>query len=277
MIFEDQNGMTFMFMYMDKENLDEGLKDNLSSLFKGAKNLMGDLKSGTEDAYKKAMRKVTTRNNASMSRQMKKQVKEMTKRLKDKMYFDYNLMLQKYEKNGMLYSSKFFEELISSFGLSPEAEQEIFDQYRSKYIKMYKSMFSLYRDYQKENPNAEKPKSNKVYSYLPKKLKKQVSDDYNYLVGSIIGFAAAVGIADFFKRNPAKFKESNEINLEEDINDILFNSQVEVMVESMYSHHNNAIMESLERNRDDDNNFDWSDDIEEEHDSIFKQYIEGKR
>ena len=223
------------------------------------------------------MRKVTTRNNASMSRQMKKQVKEMTKRLKDKMYFDYNLMLQKYEKNGMLYSSKFFEELISSFGLSPEAEQEIFDQYRSKYIKMYKSMFSLYRDYQKENPNAEKPKSNKVYSYLPKKLKKQVSDDYNYLVGSIIGFAAAVGIADFFKRNPAKFKESNEINLEEDINDILFNSQVEVMVESMYSHHNNAIMESLERNRDDDNNFDWSDDIEEEHDSIFKQYIEGKR
>ena len=91
-------------------------------------------------------------------------------------------MLQKYEKNGMLYSSKFFEELISSFGLSPEAEQEIFDQYRSKYIKMYKSMFSLYRDYQKENPNAEKPKSNKVYSYLPKKLKKQVSDDYNYLV-----------------------------------------------------------------------------------------------
>ena len=49
------------------------------------------------------------------------------------------------------------------------------------------------------------------------------------------------------------------------------------MVESMYNHHNNAIMESLERNRDDDDNFDWSDDIEEEHDSIFKQYIEGKR
>lgn len=277
MIFEDQNGMTFMFMYMDKENLDEGLKDSLGSLFKGAKNLMGDLKSGTEDAYKKAMRKVTTRNNASMSKQMKKQVKEMTKKFKDKMYFDYNIMIQKYEKNGMLYSSKFFEELISSFGLSPEAEKEIFEEYRGKYIKMYKSMNSLYKEYQKDNPDAPNAKPKKVYSYLPKKLKKKVADDYNYLVGSIIGFAAAVGIADFFKRNPAKFKESNEINLEEDINNILFNFQVEAMVESMYNHHNNAIMESLERNRDDDDNFDWSDDIEEEHDSIFKKYIEGKR
>ncbi len=278
MIFEDRNGMTFMFMYLDRENLDEGLKDNLSSLFKGAKNLMGDLKSGTEDAYKKAMRKVTTRNNASMSKQMKKQVKEMTKRLKDKMYFDYNLLLQKYEKNGMLYSAKFFEELISSFGLSPEAEKEIINQYRAKYIKMYNSMSKMYKEYRQENPNAEKPKSNMVYSYLPKKLKKQVSDDYNYLVGSIIGFAAAVGIADFFKRNPAKFKEANESDLlENDINDIIFNTCVETLVEDMKNHHDKAIMESLETNRDDDDNFDWSDDIEEEHDSIFKQYIEGKR
>lgn len=277
MIFEDDNGMTFMFMYIDRENLDEGLKDNLSSLFKGAKNLMGDLKSGTEDAYKKAMRKVTTKNYANMSKEMKRQVKAMTKRLKDKYFFDYNVVLQKYEQNNKLYSKEFFEDLISTFGLSPEAEKEVISHFRPQYTRMYNSMSKMYKEYQSENPNAEKPKPKQVFAYLPKKLKKQVADDYNYLVGSIVGFTAAVAIADYFKRNPAKFKECNELNIyENDINNILFDSHIEKMIESVSEFQNNAIMESLETNRDDEG-FDWNDDIEEEHDSIFKQYIEDKK
>lgn len=280
-IFEDDNGMTFMFMYMDKENLDEGLKDNLSSLFKGAKNLVGDLKSGTEDAYKKAMRKVTTRNNASMSRQMKKQVKELTKKLKDKMYFDYNLVLQKYEKKNKVYSKEFFYDFISSMSMSPDAHKEVLEEFKPKINRMYNSVLKMYKEYAANNPDAvkdQKPKTGQAFSLLPKQLKKKTADDFNYLVGSIVGFAAAVSIADYFKNNPAKFKESNEINiLESDINNILFNSQVSSLAESLQEYQDSSIMESLERNRDDDDGFDWNDDIEEEHDSIFKQYIEGRK
>jgi len=277
-IFEDDHGMSFLFMYMESEQLDEGLRSSLSKIFSQSKNLMQDIKSGAEDSYKKAMRKITTKFNARMSPQMKKQVKQITKRLKDQYYFHYNALLPKYQANNKIYSKPFFEDLITSFGLNGDVEKEVLAKYRPQYTKMYKSMHDMYKEYQQENPKAPKPKPNQVYAYLPKKLKKKVDDDYAYLIGSLIGFTTAVAIADYFKKNPVKFKECNEFEFaENDINGILLNTQVDNLVENINEHHDSIIMEQLESECNEDDEFDWSDDIEEEHDTIYDQFIKGKK
>ena len=136
----------------------------------------------------------------------------------------------------------------------------------------------MHKEYLENNPEAEKPPSKrKSFAYMPKKMKKQVLDDINYLIGSLIGYTASVAIADYFKRNPAKFKENNEKSFDGDINDILLKESIDIMFDDIIEYQKKTIMESLEKNSKDDKEFDWSDDLEEEHDSIFKQYIEDRQ
>ena len=281
-IYSYDNGMTYMFMYLESDGLDEGIAGTLGKLFKGAKQSMSDMKDGTTDAFKRRMKRLSSQYKSSMSKDMKKQVKEITKKLKDKYYFDLNLTLQSFEKKKALYSEPFFKELLDSFSLDPDVYREVWKEYGPQIRKLDKGIKSLYKEYASNNPEAKQklPKASQAFHHLPKKLQRKVIDDANYLVGSIIGFTAAVSIANFFKKNPAKFKESNELVLESiDVNGVIKKQSVDSIMKDIEEQSHASIIEQLESMDDEDqrDTFNWDDDIEEEHDSIYKQYIEDNK
>lgn len=278
-IFELDEGMNVMIMYLNKDTLDEGIADTLGGLFQGAKNSMVDLAKGTDDKFRRTMRKVTSKFSGNMNRDMKKQVKAITKKLKDKYYFDYNLTIQSFEKQNTLYSKKFFDELITSFGLDPDVHRLVLKEFKPQINKLVKGIIDLYKEYASNNPEARKlPRQSMAFTFLPKRLKKKVIDDVNYLVGSIIGYTAAVSIADYFQKNPAKFKSTNEAVMESvnhDVSDMMHTKITNELFEDIKMFAENSIIERLEDMIDDeDEEFDWTDDIDEEHESIYTQYME---
>ena len=280
-IYLYDDGMTYMFMYLESDSLDEGIASTLGGLFQGAKQSMGDLKSGTKEAFNRRMKRFSSKYKSSMSKDMKKQVEEITKKLKDKYYFDLNLTLQSFEKKNALYSKEFFDELIEAFSLDPDVKRDVYKEYGPQVKKLVKRIFDLYKDYKANNPQAKKlQKNSRAFHFLPKKLKKKVIDDANYLVGSMIGFTAAVSIANYFKKNPAKFKESNELVLESiDVNGYIKKQSVDKIMKDIDKQSQESIIKQLESFDDETqrDKFDWNDDIEDDHDSIYRQYIEDKK
>lgn len=280
-IFNYDDGMAYVCMYLESDGLDEGLASTLGGIFKGAKDSLSDLKDGTNDAFKRKMSRFKSTFSNNMNKDMKKQVKAITKNLKDKYYFDLNLTIQSFEKKKSLYSEPFFEEMVKSFSLDPDVERQVWKEYKPQIRKFGTSLRNLYKEHRRENPNSDKaPKNNMMFHYLPKKLKKKVIDDANYLVGSIIGFTAAVSIADYFQKNPATFKEcSDTINENIDVNGYMMEKTINNIFEHIQKSNEISILQhlsDLDVDESKDREFNWDDDIEDEHETIYKQYVEGK-
>lgn len=279
-IFQHKDSLHYLQSYMDHTLDSNELSEGLRDLFKQSKTALGTLSSNATTSLNKTLRRMSGSFSPSMTKHMQKQVKEITKKLKDKYYFDYNLTVQSANEQRTLYSREFFNDLISSFGLSPDVEEKLLKEFTPAIRVFLKETREKYNKYLSNTPKAiPSPKQRNIFHYLPQSIQSKIEIDANELVGGIIGFAAAVSIAVYFRDNPARIEQGNgKVNESIDVNNILrtnyIDNTTDVIIEYSEDEHL-KFLEEIEFDFNDDE-FSWDDNIEESHSSIYDTYMKGK-
>lgn len=284
-VFDFHGGAELLNIYTSHyEELDEGTKEALGKVFGSMKNASTDLYKATGAVAKNKLKQIIRKSdfNGSQMRQMKKQIKELTKKVVDLYYSDLVAVTNAHKQRGTLYSGPFFKELVQSFKLEPEVEKHVRREFKQPIGKFLSKVKAAFEEYQERNPDAKPKRPYAYYQGMPVLYRNKLRDEVNSLLGSMVKFAAANSVAQNFKENPPEFTESvsddtqflqklNNVEIYESVSRLVLDKEVDELFESFQNHTEEKIREYLDGK--DFTDEELRDDIEDVHETIYDQYV----
>lgn len=287
---DDGKSLIKLMKFYDTMVLQENLLSKSSHIFKNVSKIWSNMMKSTEKETKNAINKELDIDHEGLNRSQRTKLKNITKKLVESLYFDYNAVLNQHHKFKTLYSKRFFEDVINSFKMAPNVDDWVRKEFKEGINSIVKEVQELgnkrLQEWKKQNPDEKPPIKNKqqLYFMLEKKDKENIQMKASELIGRIIGFSAAVSIGEYFKSNANALESVQKLSEGND-------KPLNYMLNTLEVNHirSRELNEAFSKNSDENYKHkkiedDWDSLSEEEekfldidNDTIYNQYVNKRK